>query len=75
MNENNFSEEDKSKVIKFLNAVYKYAKFNDMTTEGLIEYYGLLSFMQKVLLNKIDSNILEVKRVVEAKSDSDVGEE
>lgn len=65
MNQNNFTEEDKKKVIEFLNFVSKNAKF-EINTQEVIEYFKLLSFMQSVLLPKIDSNILQITRVVEA---------
>jgi hypothetical protein len=61
-----FKEEDKEKVIEFLNLVAKHAKFN-MDTAEIINYFKLLSFMQKELLPKINANILEIVKVVEAK--------
>lgn len=60
----NFTDEDKAKTIKFLNMVAKHARF-DVKTDELIEYFKHLSFMQQILLPKIDSNILEFKRVIE----------
>jgi hypothetical protein len=65
MNELNFNEEDKANFIEFLNRVATHAKF-DMNTQELIKYYKLLSHMQTSILPKIEANILEVKRVVEA---------
>lgn len=64
--ENSFKEEDKKKVIEFLNMIAQKANFNLSTTE-VIKYYGLLSFMQKELLVKIDNNIMEIIKVEEAK--------
>ena len=58
------SEEDKQKLIEFLNLVAKHAKFRLNTTE-LIQYFKVLSYMQQKLLPKIEANILEVKQVVE----------
>lgn len=66
--ENKFTEDDKNKVIEFLNMVAEYAKFN-LDTKEVIQYFGLLSYMQKTLLKKIDSNILEIKKVVEAEEE------
>ena len=63
--EGKFTEEDKSKFVEFLNIVAKNAQFN-MNTSEIIKYFGLLSFIQKDLLTKIDANILEVTKVVEA---------
>lgn len=67
MDKNNLTEEDKKKFIEFLNLVAKGATFK-FNTEELIVYFKLLSHMQQVLLPKINSNILEVKRVVENKA-------
>lgn len=64
--ENKFKEEDKEKLVEYLNCVAKHAKFN-MDTSELINYFKLLSYMQGTLLPKINANILEVKRIVEAK--------
>lgn len=63
-----FTEEDQKKVAEYLNSVAKNAKFNLSTTE-LIEYFKLLSYMQQQILPKINANILEVKKVVEAKKE------
>jgi hypothetical protein len=60
-----FAKEDKEKVIEFLNRVAKHAKFSDMSTNELIDYYKSLAYMQTTLLPKIEHNILEVVRVVE----------
>lgn len=59
-----FTEEDKKKVIDFLNILAKHARY-DVNTEELINIFKLLSFMQQVVVPKIDANILEIKRVVE----------
>ena len=68
MDKNNFTEEDKKKVVDFLNAVAKHAKF-EMDTKEIIEYFKLLSYMQSNLLPKIDDNIFELKKVVEHKEE------
>jgi len=68
MTNNNFTEEDKEKLIKFLNAVADKADFK-MNTMEVIEYFKLLTFMQKILIPKIDKHILEVKKVVQAKDE------
>lgn len=65
----NFTEDDKKKVIEFLNCVAKNAKF-DLDVPQIIEFFKLLSFMQQSLIPKIDANILEVLRVVEASKES-----
>ena len=59
-----FSEEDKQKVVDFLNIVAKHAEFKFKTNE-VIEYFKLLAYMQQTILPKIDNHILEVKRLVE----------
>lgn len=63
MSELNFTEDDKLKVVEFLNMVAKHAKFEMNTTE-VIQYFKLISFMQQRLLPKLEANILEVKRVI-----------
>lgn len=63
--QHNFTEDDKAKVIDFLNMVGNHAELK-MNTQEIIKYFGLLSFMQKTLLPKIDANIFEIKKVVEA---------
>ena len=65
MTEMHFSEEDKQKVTEFLNMVAKNAKFNFDTVE-IIQYFRLLQHMQGKILPKIEANILEIKRVIEA---------
>lgn len=66
MGPGNFTEEDKEKVVKFLNAVAKHARY-DVDTNELIELFGLLSYMQRNIIAKIDANILEVKNVIPPK--------
>jgi hypothetical protein len=67
--EDHFNEEDKQKVMEYLNTIAKTARF-DMNTEELISYFKLLAHMQQVILPKIDKNILQVKRIIEAKEES-----
>lgn len=62
MDNQKFTEKDKELVIEFLNCVAENAKFTFKTKE-LIKYFKLLSGMQQVILPKIESNILEVKKV------------
>ena len=69
--QNNFTEDDKKKLVDFLNAVANKASFKDMNVQDIIAFFKLLSHMQTVLLPKIDANILEVLRVVEAKQESE----
>lgn len=66
--ENKFSEEDKKKVVQYLNMVAKKAEFN-MNTQELIEYYKLLNYMQSELLPKIEANVMEVKSIKEDKEE------
>ena len=56
----NFTEQDKEKLIEFLNMVASHAEFK-MNTSQLIEYFKLLSYMQSNIIPKINSHILEVK--------------
>lgn len=59
---NKFTEDDKQKVIEFLNIVGSKASFN-LNTQEVIKFYGLLSYMQKSLIPKIESNYLEIIEV------------
>lgn len=68
MTKNSFTEDDKKKLVEFLNFVAEKADFN-MNTQDVIRYFTLLSFMQKELLPKVDSHILEVKRVIEPENE------
>jgi len=77
--DNNFTDDDKKKVVEFMNIVAKKATF-EMKTVEIIEYFKLLSFMQQSLLPKIDKHVFEVKKIVEPtiensdNSDSSEGE-
>ena len=64
----NFTEDDKKKVIRFLNLNADSAKLT-LDTKELIEYFKLLNFMQTVLLPKIDANIMEINKVIENKEE------
>jgi len=66
--QNSFKEEDKKKVIDFLNMVAVKAEMK-LNTQEVIKYYGLLSFMQQELIPKIDANILEIIKVEESKEE------
>ena len=59
-----FNQEDKAKVIQYVNYVATKAEFN-MKTDDIIKYYKLLSYMQSELLPKIEANIFEVKSIKE----------
>ena len=61
------TENDKKKTVEFINFIASHAKFNDLSTQDIILYYGLLSFIQKALIPKIEANILEVEALIEAK--------
>lgn len=64
-----FKEEDKKKVIDFLNFVAKRAKFDGLNVKEVIEFYGLLSFCQQVLIYKLDAHILDSIKVYEVKKE------
>lgn len=70
--ENKFNDKDKEKIVDFLNFVAQKAEFK-MTTQEVIKYFGLLSFMQKELLPKIDANIMEITKVIEPKPEPKKG--
>lgn len=71
MTELHFSEEDKLKVIEFLNMTAKHARL-DLNTAEVIQYFKLLSHMQAKILPKIDANILEVKRLINPQPQAEV---
>jgi len=64
MSKNSFTEEDKKKLINFLNVVAEHATL-EVKTQQVIEYFKSLAHIQQVLLPKIDSHILEVKKIIE----------
>lgn len=70
--ENKFNEKDKEQLIEFLNFIANKAEFNKMNTNEIIKYFRLLNFMQTQMLPKVDSNIMEIKRVIEAKNKEDL---
>jgi hypothetical protein len=66
LSKHNFSEDDKEKIVKFLNMIATHADFK-LNTLQIVDYFKLLQYIQQVLLPKIDANILEVKKIVETK--------
>jgi hypothetical protein len=60
-----FTEKDKEDVIKFLNTVAEKAQFS-LNTKEIIDFFKLLSSMQQNIIPKIEANILEIKKVVQA---------
>lgn len=67
---NTFTEEDKQKLVDFLNFVAKRAEFPNWKTEDSITHFKLLAYLQQQLLPKIEKNILEIKRVIESTESS-----
>lgn len=67
MHKDKFTEEDRNKVIDFLNFIAKKAEFNNWKTEDSITHFKLLAYIQQIVIPKIESNILEVKEVVQNK--------
>jgi hypothetical protein len=61
---NAFNEDDKKKVIEFLNFTAKHAKF-EVNTQEIIEYFKLLSYAQQTLIPKIDANVFQITKIVE----------
>jgi len=62
---NKFSEEDKKRLIEFINMIAMKGEFK-LNTQEVIKYFKLLSFMQQELIPKIDANILEIIKVEES---------
>lgn len=71
---NKFTDEDKQKVVEFLNFLAKKSKLNDVSFEETINFFKLLAHMQQQILPKIDANIFEIKKIVEAASSNPVSE-
>jgi hypothetical protein len=67
-----FTEEDKTKLVEFLNFVAERASFPDWTTKDTIRHFKLLAHIQQVVLPKIDANILEIGKVVQVKEPQNV---
>jgi hypothetical protein len=66
MSKLHFTDDDKQKVVEFLNLVATNATF-EMSTDEIIKYFRALSHMQQVILPKINANIFEIKQVHETK--------
>lgn len=60
-----FTEDDKKKVVDFLNIIAQKAKF-ELNTQEVIEYFKLLAHMQQSIIPKIDGHIFEVKQIKKA---------
>ena len=60
-----WTEEDKKKVVGLLNFIAKNAEFNGIKVAEILEFHGLLSWSQHVLIKKIDSCMLDVVAVHE----------
>ena len=54
-----FEEKDAEKITEFLNFLAKKAKF-EVTVAENIKLFGLLSYMQQILLKKVSANISEI---------------
>ena len=67
---NKFNQEDKKKVIEFLNTIATNAEFQ-MKTPEIIKYFHLLHYMQSTLIPKIEANILEVTKITENSENND----
>lgn len=66
---NSFTEEDRAKVVDFLNFIAKKAFFKDWQTEDTIKHFKLLAHMQQVILPKIEANIFEIGELVKSKNE------
>jgi hypothetical protein len=69
MSENRLKQEDSDKLVRLLKFVATHARFN-LSTQEIIEYFGLLSWAQQTLKPKIEANILEINKVIEAPTKS-----
>lgn len=74
MHENKFTEKDKEKLIEYVNFISTKAKFDDFTTQDAIKYFGMLTFIQKQLIPKVEANIFEMGEVINAPKDPESNE-
>lgn len=65
-----FNDEDKQKVVEFLNFIAARADFK-LNTQEVIKYFKLLNHMQSQILPKIEKNVLEVVEVIEEEEGSE----
>lgn len=72
--QNKFTEEDKKRLVEFINIVASKGEFK-LNTQEVIKYFKLLSFVQQELLPKIDANIMEITKVVESDDIPDTPQE
>lgn len=68
MGPDKFNSDDRDKLVDFLNMVARHAQFS-LSTEQIIQYFKLLSHMQKSILPKVQNHILEVERLIEPEED------
>lgn len=69
MDKMKFTEEDKEKLIEFLNFMATKFEANNWKTADTMKHFKLLAHIQQAILPKIDANILEVIKVVEPDDD------
>lgn len=67
MSDLRFTQADAEKLVKLLNIVAEQAVFKELKVADIIQVFGLLSFAQKTLLEKIKANIIEVVEIREIK--------
>lgn len=60
-----FAEDDKKKLVEFLNFISEKAKFDGMDVKDTIQFFGLLSWSQQVLMKKIEANIMGVPKIID----------
>lgn len=60
-----FTDDDKKKVIDFLNFIAERAAFKEWKTEDTVRHFKLLAHMQQIILPKIDAHIFELGEVVQ----------
>ena len=70
MNELSFKEEDIKKTVEYLNFINEFSKFKDLGNKEIIQYFQLLSYMQKNVLPKMEANIAEIKKIVHKEKES-----
>lgn len=66
---NKFKEEDRKKLVAYMNSVHTHCKFNDMSQQQIIEHFKLLAYIQQEVIPKIEANILEIVALHEDNKD------
>lgn len=71
MKKDSFTQDDKERLVKFLNFLGTKAKFDGLSVQDVIDGYSHIAWAQTVLLKKVDAHIMEITRVIEDEPQED----